>query len=183
MRVYLAGHREDSAALAQTVADYVAAHLGLTPARLVTDTLETALLAVALEVAPDGRAGSALDELMRLLHAMAANGRLRYDEHFGTDRERRVLIPLDSALPEARRYARETGTPLQLMGHDAYRQQVAEAAKQAGAYVLETAGRAYIGNRRRRGVLIDPAILERRLQLDRAVWANPEEGSDEDEEA
>jgi len=150
-------------------------HLGLTPAALVADSFETALLAVVLEVAPEGAARSGLDDLVSILHAMAANGRIRHDQHFGQTQEGHVLLPLHALLPEARRYARETAAPTQLMGLDSYRQQIAEAGKQPGSYVAEASGRAYIAGKRRRGVLVDPEILESRLQLDADVWDAPDE--------
>ena len=131
-------------------------HLGLTPAALVADSFETALLAVVLEVAPEGAARSGLDELVSILHAMAANGRIRHDQHFGQTQEGQVLLPLDALLPEARRYARETAAPTQLMGLDSYRQQIAEAGKQPGSYVAEASGRAYIAGKRRRGCWLTP---------------------------
>jgi hypothetical protein len=155
-----------------------AEHLGLQVADLVDGDLEAALLAVAREVVPAGEAVSALDDLMRFVAVMVANGRLRYGVHF-VEIGAGLVLPLREVLAEARRYARETEREQPLLGEDAYRGMVAEAAGRPNGYVIANSerGDSYNpsggGRAQRRGVLIDVGMLDRKLEIDPEIWDEP----------
>jgi hypothetical protein len=155
-----------------------AEHLGLQVADLVDGDLEAALLAVAREVVPAGEAVSALDDLMRFVAVMVANGRLRYGVHF-VEIGAGLVLPLREVLAEARRYARETEREQPLLGEDAYRGMVAEAAGRPNGYVIANSGRGDFynpsggGRAQRRGVLIDVGMLDRKLEIDPEIWDEP----------
>jgi primase-polymerase (primpol)-like protein len=162
-----------------------AEHLGLTPADLVDGDFPAVLSAAAAEVVPTGGVTTALDDLMRFVAVMVANGRLRYGVHF-VEIGAGLVLPLREVLAEARRYARETEREQPLLGEDAYRGMVAEAADRPNGYVIATTERGDFhnpsggGRAQRRGVLLDVDMLDQKLEIDPEIWDEPRPSPDKE---
>jgi len=149
-------------------------HLGLEPAPLVGGTFEDTLREVTRHAMPTCSDRNSLDALLELLWVMAGNGRLRQGVHYAF-RGSNLVVPLQEAVAEARRYARETEHGA-VLSWDTYRGLVREALGNEDSYVLSGSERAdfYVVaqevRKQRRGILIDPLKLEKRLVLDAGQW-------------
>ena len=149
-------------------------HLGLSASALVDGDLDDALDEVLYAVMPTGKERDSLDSLMELLWVMVGNGRFRLGSHYAFTRDQ-VVIPLREAVAEARRYARETDYEGSVLNEESYRSLVKEAAARRDSYVIDVSERADFKDgdsdrKQRRGVLIDPAILEQQLDLNAGQW-------------
>ncbi|NLY76054.1 MAG: hypothetical protein GX075_12265 [Firmicutes bacterium] len=151
-------------------------YLGLKPASFINGgSVFNAFIAAYLEVMPDGKQTSELDELFIFIGQMVVNGVLEPDVHFATFKENQIVVRIPEILPKAYEYARRSDRKRELLGLDAYRSLIKNAAEKEGSYVLSTSERADFhspagGRAQFRGVLIDPQILEEQTGVETNIW-------------
>lgn len=151
-------------------------HLEVSPEPFICGSVEDAILAALEQVMPGGRSMTTLDDLMMFISVMITNSRLVYGTHFTLKKDGNVVLRLQEAHAEVKKYARETSKDSSVLGWYHYQGLVKSMVGVKDSYVLEPSALADFesmpgsGRKQLRGVLLDPDILEKQLGIEKDIW-------------